>query len=89
MVREIVVSQCGIIFDEIALARNDIKLDDASLHVMTSEQTGPQELKPDKDDAVQPLHDQLKRKPLWWILEIVPTQYSFQNMEGTWLSGWG
>lgn len=45
----------------------------------------------DAIDAVQPLHDDLvfsvKKNwlaPLWWVLEIVPTVYSWQTSEGEW-----
>lgn len=36
-------------------------------------------------DALQPITDKLK-SPLWWILEVIPTSYAFQNMEGKWVT---
>ena len=37
-------------------------------------------------DAVQPITDELFKNPLWWILEILPTSYTFQNMQGKWVT---
>ena len=33
-------------------------------------------------DATQPIHDELKLQPLWWLLEIIPLTYSWQDEEG-------
>lgn len=41
------------------------------------------------DDALQPIHDQLKLDPVWWLLEIVPTDHSWQNGKGVWIRKWG
>ena len=35
-------------------------------------------------DALQPIYDQLKINPLWWILEIIPLTYSYQDAQGKW-----
>lgn len=35
-------------------------------------------------DAKQPLHDELKRDPLWWLLEIIPLTYTWQDEQGKW-----
>lgn len=35
-------------------------------------------------DVVSPIHDELKLNPLWWLLEIVPTGYSYQDGKGMW-----
>ena len=37
-----------------------------------------------RQDVISPIYDQLKRKPLWWILEILPTVESYQDQNGTW-----
>jgi hypothetical protein len=37
-------------------------------------------------DAIQPITDELFKNPLWWILEILPTSYTFQNMQGKWVT---
>lgn len=41
------------------------------------------------DDALQPLHDELVLDPWWWLLEIVPTDYEWQDGNGTWHRKWG
>lgn len=85
MVREIMTSDCGILFDEIALVRNGITTAADSHTVVASEHTGPHEHVANKNDASQPIHDELKKKPFWWLLEIFPTQFAFQNKEGKWI----
>lgn len=79
MVREAIVASCNIKFDPDALLRANISLD---LEPTTAE------LDLDLDDALQPLHDELKLDPLWWLLEIVPLQYSWQDAQGVWHSEW-
>ena len=37
-------------------------------------------------DALQPITDILSENSLWWILEIVPTSHTFQNLEGKWVT---
>ncbi|KAF9443235.1 hypothetical protein P691DRAFT_738143 [Macrolepiota fuliginosa MF-IS2] len=77
MVREIVKSGCGIQFDEDALQR--AKIDPASSESPLA----------DGEDAVQPLHDELKSNPLWWILEIFPMKFTWQDANGVWQSSFG
>lgn len=96
MVKEIIKSQCGIIFDQMALKRNNIDIYTSNF----PKEKESVEIKPlvdnvdpgdfdDSIDAVQPLHDELKQKPIWWLLEIIPTHYAFQDGEGVWHSNWG
>ncbi|KAH8993945.1 hypothetical protein EDB92DRAFT_1795941 [Lactarius akahatsu] len=40
-------------------------------------------------DIVQPIHDDLGAAPVWWLLEIVPTQFTYQNAQDRWISSWG
>jgi len=40
----------------------------------------------DAEDAVQPITDQLVKQPLWWILEIVPMTYAYQNAQDKWIT---
>jgi hypothetical protein len=40
----------------------------------------------DAQDAVQPITDQLWKMPLWWILEIFPTSYTYQNALDRWIT---
>ena len=40
-------------------------------------------------DATQSIHDQLKKKPWWWRLEVIPTFYTYQDGQGVWHNKWG
>ncbi|KII90919.1 hypothetical protein PLICRDRAFT_107215 [Plicaturopsis crispa FD-325 SS-3] len=82
MVREVMASECGIQFDENALAR--MKVPTTTFPPATSTSAGPVELELDAKDATQPLHDQLKIKWIWWLLEIIPLTYTWQDMDGVW-----
>jgi hypothetical protein len=75
MVREIVASGLSAIFDSSALARAKINLEPT--------QTIP-EIEMDSTDALDPLHDALRSNILWWLLEIIPLPYSFQDMNNVW-----
>lgn len=82
MVREVMIAQCGIQFDEAALVR-------ASIPVLATPpaspfEASPQELELDRADALEPLHDNLKSNVLWWLLELIPLQFSYQAADGVW-----
>ena len=78
MVRQAIATNSGILFEETALQRLNIDL-------------GPERSASteslDAVDAVQPLHDKLKN-PLWWILEIMPMTYVWQDKDGVWHKTW-
>jgi hypothetical protein len=40
----------------------------------------------DAQDAVQKITDPLWKQPLWWILEIFPTSYTYQNAQEKWIT---
>ena len=43
----------------------------------------------DVREVEQPIHDELRRKPLWWILELVPTKYTWQRSSSNkWAAEW-
>ena len=42
----------------------------------------------DAAGAIQGVGDQLKRDMFWWILEIMPTHYEWQNEKDEWVGGW-
>jgi hypothetical protein len=44
--------------------------------------------KQDAQDAVQKITDQLHVNPLWWILEIIPTFYTYRDADGKWVVSW-
>ncbi|KAF7792614.1 hypothetical protein EIP86_003711 [Pleurotus ostreatoroseus] len=57
-----------------------------------SMRSGPaevEEIDPATDDALQPIHDELQLDKWWWMLEIVPTEYSWQDGAGKWHNKWG
>ncbi|KAF9262999.1 hypothetical protein L218DRAFT_959827 [Marasmius fiardii PR-910] len=98
MIRQVISAQCGVLFGEEALSRLPIDIPSLPLS-MPSESKESDSVQGsiydkdiaelDKQDAVMPLHDQLKFKGgniLWWILEIVPLHYSWQDSKGVWHS---
>jgi hypothetical protein len=42
----------------------------------------------DNKDALKEEVDQLKKRRLWWILEILPTYYAWQDEHDRWVGGW-
>ncbi|KAF9793319.1 hypothetical protein BJ322DRAFT_996824 [Thelephora terrestris] len=80
MVKQVILSQCGILFDLAALRRADI---DISNIITTDFQ------QPTDQDALTDPHDQLKMKKAWWILEIMPMKYAWQDAKGKWHAKWG
>lgn len=69
MVREVVRCGFGIIFDASALSRAKINVEPAAEREM------------DFIDALEPLHDVLRTNVLWWLLEIFPFSYSWQDVK--------
>lgn len=43
---------------------------------------------PEHLDAVAPLFDELKINKFWWLLEIVPVSYAWQDSNGVWHTKW-
>ncbi|KAI0345858.1 hypothetical protein BDW22DRAFT_1405674 [Trametopsis cervina] len=41
------------------------------------------------EDALEPINDELTKNRWWWILEIVPTSYTYQDGKGVWHTKWG
>ncbi|KAF8158001.1 hypothetical protein B0H34DRAFT_674491 [Crassisporium funariophilum] len=79
MVREVIASGCGIVFDSDALVRAKINLDPEPTVVG---------MEMDAADALEPIHDELKLNVLWWLLEILPLSYSWQDANGVWHRNW-
>ncbi|KAH9045010.1 hypothetical protein EDB84DRAFT_1634778 [Lactarius hengduanensis] len=42
----------------------------------------------DAEDAVEKMGDQLKKNRFWWVLEIIPTYYVWQNEKDAWVGKW-
>jgi hypothetical protein len=88
MVYEVMKSDCGILFDPDALRRANINI--PSFHTNDPNSSASTEVseekifEKDRGDALAPLDDQLKKTPIWWILEILPVIYSYQDEKGAW-----
>ncbi|KAF8799361.1 hypothetical protein BYT27DRAFT_7120961 [Phlegmacium glaucopus] len=74
MVRQVIASGYGVIFDPSALLCANISLDSDPV---TSEPA-------DATDALEPLHDELQIDILWRLLEIFPFPYSWQDGNCVW-----
>jgi uncharacterized protein (DUF2235 family) len=48
----------------------------------------PESLDADALNAVQSIGDQLKRNVFWWVIEIIPTNYMWQNEQDEWVRRW-
>jgi hypothetical protein len=85
MVHEVMKSQCGVMFDEQALSRASIPH-----YNFLIKSVSPIDGRPNLDtaDALEPLHDVLKVNVMWWLLEIVPSHYSWQDDKGVWHKEW-
>jgi hypothetical protein len=90
MIEQIVQSNTHILFDYDAFARWSIPTSigqDPPLEGggnSTGNDTNVEAL--DAQDAVQPITDPLWKMPLWWILEIFPTSYTYQNAQDRWVT---
>lgn len=40
-------------------------------------------------DAQQPIDDELSKNKWWWLLEIIPMSYTYQDGSGRWHHKWG
>jgi len=115
MVKQVVLSQCGILFDHAALRNADIDI--SSIVFMDHNQptvgdlwkTGSHmtkspsmthgrenanghdaaELWPMDHDVLTDCHDELKSKKVWWMLEMFPMKYAWQEANGKWSAKWG
>ncbi|TEB40147.1 hypothetical protein FA13DRAFT_1808407 [Coprinellus micaceus] len=76
MVRQVAASGCGVKFDAAALAWAKITIEPSNLEG---------EIDPlDRLDATAKVYDKLKIKPFWWILEVLPMSYVWQDKNGIW-----
>jgi len=73
MLREIVKSGCGILFDQDDLQKAGISLE-------MSDDTIKEQ---DDRDALKPLHDRLG---LWWVVEFLPLKFRWQDASGKWIT---
>ena len=129
MVKQVILSQCGIKFDAAALRRADIDVSTIVLvgptqptveqvwrrkseaEAEASSQASPgsfgedgsgeymlqkgkdkdaeTQAWPREQDILADIHDQLKLQPLWWLLELIPMKFTWQEDDGTWRSKLG
>lgn len=84
MLREILTSDCGILFDEEKLSQQGYSI------LALKSQPLADRTQQDKN-ALQPIHDSLHKwglELLWWILEVIPTKYQYQDKNGIWHTTW-
>lgn len=89
MVEQIVRSETGILFDYKSFARWNIptSIGKDPLPEGGNSSGNNAELDAlDAQDALQPITDPLWKMPLWWILEIFPTSYTYQNAQDKWIT---
>jgi uncharacterized protein (DUF2235 family) len=90
MIEQIVQSNTQILFDYDAFARWNIPTcigqDPPPQGGGTSTGDDADVASLDAQDAVQPITDQLWKAPLWWILEIFPTSFTYQNAQDKWVT---
>lgn len=125
MVKQVIMSQCGIRFDAAALRRADIDISNIVLDshtqavveevcrmereaenvagpsVSSGDSSGEDAVQkgkgkdseeqnwPQEQDVLSDLHDELKLQPMWWILEVMPMKFTWQDPDGNWKSKWG
>ncbi|KAG8754368.1 hypothetical protein FRC12_011207 [Ceratobasidium sp. 428] len=94
MVRQIILAQCGIQFNQNALKEMDIPLPtlsfgrsnlDAVFHYEPDVAAVKEAKEREQQDALAKIHDALKN-PLWWSLEFFPIVHSYQDENGKWHS---
>ncbi|KAG8792628.1 hypothetical protein FRC12_005407 [Ceratobasidium sp. 428] len=92
MVRQIIISQCGIQFNQNALKEMDIPLPtlsfgrsnlDTVFHYKPDVEAVNAAKDREQQDAIAPMHDSLKN-PLWWLLEFFPIVHAYQDERGKW-----
>jgi hypothetical protein len=102
MIEQIVSTDCPIQFDEAAFARWNIPYAIAQPRFSSSSKgqgpstgeegggnsNGADGDQQDAQDVVQSMDDELKRMPMWWILELIPMTYTFQNAQDKWVTRW-
>ena len=42
----------------------------------------------DRQDALEPMADELWKTPLWWVFEILPALYTYQDTKGELVTRW-
>lgn len=90
MLRQVVAAnqpECPVYFDEATLELWNIPTEDVQVQPLSAEGLPVAHYFRDEDVRVRK-KDQLKLCRLWYILEIFPTYYEWQNEQGQWLKQW-
>lgn len=120
MVEQVILSNCGIVFDEEALERAGMPLSSFPISqtppatedptgesqpidaaspcaepslptpssLPTDPPTTPSPPNPQTCDALAPLFDELQLQKAWWLLEILPLPFAWQDAHGKWHKKW-
>ncbi|KAJ6585425.1 hypothetical protein B0H19DRAFT_1109618 [Mycena capillaripes] len=80
MVRQIMASSCGILFDKDALERAAIPV----ISDLSPVKVSPDERGVDDIDSSEPLNDSLAGFSVWEPLELLPLTWSVQDVQGAW-----
>lgn len=88
MVQQVVDSQCGIMFNDESDSFKALDLRSiSSIHIHNGKidaAISPVPENTDAIDALEPIHDEIKAMPLWWILELIPRTFLWQGADGRW-----
>lgn len=60
----------------------------ATSSLPTDPPTTPSPLNPQTCDALAPLFDELQLQKAWWLLEIIPLPFAWQDARGKWHKKW-
>lgn len=97
MIRQCFLTNTGILFNSARLRK--VGLDPAALYPKVLERPPALHIPPsivEKDtplteeehdvlDALSPMYDQLRNKPIWWLLEIIPARRWVRTEKNKWL----
>jgi len=89
MLRQVVENQaeCPVHFDEATLNLWNIPTEDVQVQPLSAEGLPVAHYFRDDDVRVYK-QDELKRCRLWYIVEIFPTHYEWQDEQGQWFKQW-
>jgi hypothetical protein len=97
MVEQVVQSDCGIKFNEAALLKAGITVPTIQITSEdggnTTRRRGPrvetaEQVQLRQQDVRASVNDELAIHPVWWILEFVPAQFTWQEPDASWRTIW-
>ena len=94
MVKQVILSGCGIKFDAKALGKAHIDVPAVIASPPPGEGDSGEGMVQggggsDMQDVLAAIHDRLTTQPLWWILELLPMKFTWQEEDGRWKNEWG